>query len=226
MAINKEKAAKAKKTVKKSTPAVPQPEPVKAPPSRRIPRGLMVVVAVFLLLGLAFVVRRYLIAAKVTDRYISRLTVIRELEKQGGKQVLDSLIVKTLIMQEANKKEVNVSGKEVEDEIKGIEAELKQQGRNLEDTLLLQGMTRESLKEQILVQKTLEKLLADKIRVSDKEVEDFISENQAELPEGLTDAELRSQAKEQLKNQKLNDEAQKLLQDLRNRAEIQYFLNY
>jgi parvulin-like peptidyl-prolyl isomerase len=181
---------------------------------------------VLIALGLLFAARKYFVAASVNGRYISRFTVISELEKQGGKQVLESLISKNLLFQEASKKGVKVSSDEIDAKINAIEAELKKQGQDLDTVLGYQGMTRASLTEQTKLQLILEKMLGDKTKVTDKEVAKYIAENQASLPTDKTEKELNTLVKEQLASQKLSTEAQKFLQELKASAKINYFQSY
>ena len=56
-----------------------------------------------LVIALAYGFVKMFVAAYVNGRLISRLSVVRELEKQGGKKTLDALIIKSLIAQEAKK---------------------------------------------------------------------------------------------------------------------------
>jgi hypothetical protein len=62
------------------------------------------VVVILLLIGAAIYCKKLFIAASVDGSYISRMSVVRELEKQGGKKVLDTFITRQLIGQEARKK--------------------------------------------------------------------------------------------------------------------------
>ena len=74
--------------------------------------GIIVLVLVLLYFG-----RGLLIAATVNGRPIARISLISELEKQGGNETLQSLITKELIKQEASKNKVTVSKDEINGEI-------------------------------------------------------------------------------------------------------------
>lgn len=145
---------------------------------------------VIILIVLAFVFKGVFVAALVNGQPISRLSLIKELEKQGGKQTLASLINQTLILQEAKKKNINISEKEVNEEVKKIEEDLKKQGQNLDTALLTQGMTRGDLIAQLKIRKLVEKLLADQIKVTDKEVADYVEKNKETFPENISDKEI------------------------------------
>ena len=61
-------------------------------------------------------------------------------------------------------------------------------------------------KKQVIFQKEVEKLLGDKINVTDEEIEQYIKDNKISIPSGQ-EATARSQIKNNLRNQKLNTEA-------------------
>jgi parvulin-like peptidyl-prolyl isomerase len=72
----------------------------------------------------------------------------------------------------------------------------------------------------------VEKLLADKIKVTDTEISDYITKNKDTLPTNMTEAELRKNVEEQLKQQKLGSASQTWLDQLNKDAKINYFVNY
>ncbi len=185
-----------------------------------------IIIAVIIILAvLAYYYKGLFIAATINGSPITRLAVIEELEKVSGKQVLDSLITKKLINNEAIKKGVSVTSEEVDTEIKNIENQIKAQGQTLEQVLTAQKMKMEDLKQQILTKKTLEKSLVDKLQVAEAEIEQFIKDNNITIPKGQEEA-YRVQIIAQLKQQKLNSEAESLINSLRSQAVIKYFTNY
>ena len=181
---------------------------------------------VLVFITVVFLAKGLFIAAFVNGTPITRFALIKELEKQGGKRVLDSLVTRELILQEAKKKKVVVSSSEVDREIKKIEENTSKQGQNLDQLLTLQGMTRNDLKDQIRVQLTVEKLLASKTKVSDKEVDEFIQKNTPETEDETQKAPTKDEAREQLRQQKLQMEAPALIEQLKKNAKISTFVNY
>ena len=207
----------------------PRPET----PTRRINRSLamnkwflIAGLVIILIAGLLYLLRSLFIAAMVNGQPISRVSVISELERQSGKQALDTLITKTLITQEANKQGVTVSQDEVNTEIKRIEDNVKKQGQTLDQVLALQGMDRQALVDQIKIQKTVEKLLGKDIKITDKEVNDYIEKNKDALGSDPTSAATKTQVKDQLTQQKLSEKFQTWLQDLQKKAKIDHFVKY
>ena len=108
-------------------------------------------------------------------------------------------------------------------EIKKIEDQLKAQGQTLDQVLQFQGMDRTTLRDQIRLQKMVEKMVGE-IQVTDEEVEAFISENeQLANQEDTTPEQLQQQARDQLRQQKTDMKIQELIQNLRKNANIQFY---
>lgn len=194
--------------------------------SRTISVKTGVIVAVVLIAGaLAYGYKSLLIAATVNGSYISRLSVIRELEKESGKRVLDVLVTRKLIDEEARKKGISVGSDEIDEEIKKVDEQIKAQGQDLNQALEAQGVTFEDFKEQITIRKTMEKLLADKVQVTDEEVTQYIKDNKLTAPVG-GEANFTADVKKQLEQQKLNSEAMSFIESLRAQASIKYYAKY
>lgn len=196
-------------------------------PFRKTQRPFLfaVILLIAVLGGILYYFRAAFVAAMVNGEPITRIAVVRELEKQAGARALDSLVTETLIMQEARKKNISVNEKDIDTEVKKLDDSLKSQGQQLDQVLLLQGMTRERLREQIKIQKIVEKVLANKINVSDKEASDFIAKSKEDADEN-TKIPSKEEAKEQLKQQKLQKEFQTWLENVKKNAKISTFVNY
>jgi len=168
------------------------------------PLVIAIVIAAFLALILTalFFAKGLFIAATLNGSPISRLSVIKDLEKQGGKQTLEVIITQKLINTELAKQNISVTKEEVDQEIKKIEAQVTSQGGTLKDALAQQNMTEEKLREQITIQKKLEKVLADKVAVSDTEIDAYIKENKTTPPKDVKVEDFKKQIGDQLKQQK------------------------
>ncbi len=190
------------------------------------PLYIAIGVAVILIIFALFFAKGIFVAATVNGSPISRLSVIKELEKQGGKQALEAIIDKKLIETELNKQKVSVTKEDVDVEIEKIKAQVTAQGGTLEMALAQQGLTEEKLREQITIQKKLEKLLADKVAVTEAEIDTYIKDSKAAPPKDVKMEDFRKQISEQLKGQKFQQEAQKWVSDLTASAKIKYYVNY
>jgi len=185
-----------------------------------------IIIVVIIALGvLVYFYKGLFIAATVNGSPISRLAIIQKLEKASGKNLLDSLITEKLIQDEANAKKIVVSNDEINAEIKKVQDQITAQGGTLDAALSAQGMSMDDLKTRIILQKEVGELVADKINVTDEEVAQYIKDNKISIPEGQ-EAATNDQVKNELRNQKLDTEAQVLISDLKAKAKIRYFVNY
>ncbi|MCJ7805098.1 SurA N-terminal domain-containing protein [Patescibacteria group bacterium] len=192
----------------------------------RLPRWGIILIVVLGILGLAFIFRSLFVAALVNGRPVFRVQVISELEKQSGKTALDSLVSNQLILQEAFKKNIVIPTADVDNEVTRVEGLLKEQGTNLQDALTSQGLTMADWRDQIKIQMMLEKLLADKLTVTDAEIQDYFTKNKDVFDKNAKLADVKDQIIGQLKQQKLRDAYMIWIQDLKSKAKINYFINY
>lgn len=184
------------------------------------------VVIIILISALLYVFRGLFIAATVNGQVISRPALIQELDKKAGKQTLDALITRELILSEMKKKNITVTDAEVNSEISKIEASLSKQGRTLTDALSQQGLTKPDLIDQLRIQKMIEKLFAKDITVSGKDIDTFMEQNKDSIPAGQDSATVRTSAEAQIKQQKLTAKFQTWLADLQKKAKIQRFVSF
>ncbi len=179
-----------------------------------------VVALVIGILGLGFFFKNKLVVVFVNGQPIFRASYVKELEVQAGKQIIETLITKKLILQEAKSQKVKVTKQEIEEEIKTVEALADQQGLSLEQLLEFQGITKSQLEEEIKLQKTIKKIVGKDIEVSDEEINKYIEENREFLDEATSDEELKEVVSNQLKQQKLTEKVRELVGKLQQEAKI------
>lgn len=181
---------------------------------------------VFIIGALLFYFKSVVVAATVNGMPISRLSIVQQLEKQGGKETLDSMITKKLIENEIESKGVDVPDSVVDQEIKTIEEGLVTQNKTtLKEALIAQNMSEQDLRMQIKMQKQIEKILGDKIIVTEQEVQKFIDDSKTPLPKE-NEKEMKDQIEQQLREQKIKDEVRQLVTALRTQAKIKYYVTY
>lgn len=184
--------------------------------------GIVIVLAV---ISLLYIARSLFIAATVNGSPIGRLSVIQRLERDSGREVIDALINKKLVDTEARKNNVDITDQDIDAEVKKIDETIIAQGGTLEEALKSENLTVRELKEQILVQKQAEALLAEKTKVEDSEIDQYITQSGVTPPAG-EEAAYREQVRDQLESQKLSEEFSKLIDRLRSEAKIRYYVNY
>lgn len=185
----------------------------------------IIIFCILLVIGLIYFFRSVFVAASVNGDVISRLEVINRLEKNGGGQMLDSLITESLIKGEAKKKGIVVTDEEMNTEMVKLETQFTGQGTTLDAALEASGLTRDNLKEQILIQKQLEKLLGSSTEVTDAEVTKYITDNKITITKSK-EIPTRVQIKEQLVAEKMSLQVDALLTNLKGQAKIKYYVQY
>lgn len=220
----------AKVKTEKTTPITPiddSQETVESGRSVKVHKSTLIFAALIILLGiLLYLGRGLIVAAVVNGQPISRVAVVQETEKASGKQVMASLIRNTLVEQEASKKNVTVSDKEINDQIKTIEDNLSKQGQKLDQMLTMEGMTKDDLRKIIRLDILVTKLVGKDIKISDKDINNYIASNKDVLPKGKSDKELKQFAKEQLQKAQLPQKAQAWFAELEKKAKIVKFVDY
>ncbi len=218
-----------KKTVKNSSPSFFSR--IAALPSRLPsinPVKLSIVLAIAGIVALLYFFQGEYLFAKVNGKPITTAAVLQELEmvkRNEVSEVVNIMIDKSLLMSEAEKRGITVSEEDIDKEMKATEEQLKQTGQSLDSQLALLGMTREGLRENYRIQKSVEQMLGE-TKVSDEEVADYIESNQDLLPQDQDEEEIRSMVRGQLTQQKLAQSYQELITKLRNEADIQEFRPY
>jgi parvulin-like peptidyl-prolyl isomerase len=193
----------------------------------KISKRYAVIAAIILgVLLVGFVAVKLSVAAVVNGVPISRWSIIRELEKKAGDQLLQQKITERLLDSKISKANISVSSSQVDAEIQKITEQVSKQGGTLDQALSQQGMTMDDLREQITKQKQLEGLLSEKLVISDAEVEAYIKDSKATPHEGESPEDLKKEVKDQLKQQKLQTEVGLYMQNLVKEANIIHLVKY
>jgi foldase protein PrsA len=186
-------------------------------------KALLFVVPILIVLGLGYYFRSELIVATVNGSPVTRVDLIKELEAQSRQQAIETLVTKRIILQEAKKTGATVSDDEVNAELDKIKASVSAQGGDFEEILALQGLTIESLREQIRLQSLLVQMATSGVQITDEDVAAYVEENLDMFPEEMTDEEKLAEARAALEQQKNSLAVQQWLQELKDNAEIVYF---
>lgn len=96
----------------------------------------------------------------------------------GGSQMLDNLIQEELVQQEAKKKGIVISDKDVEGEIAQIKKQFSSDSE-FQAALQQSNMTLEDLKKQLPMQIRIRKLVELRAKVTDEEVKQYFEDNRA-----------------------------------------------
>jgi parvulin-like peptidyl-prolyl isomerase len=189
-------------------------------------RSLILAIIVIVLAVAVFFGKSLVIAATVNGQPISRLAIIKDLETQSGKATLDSIITRTLVYQEANKKNISVTEKDIDGEVSKIQKQFQAQGQNLDALLATQGLTRERFRDEVKVQLLVTKILGDQAKVTDKEFSDFLEKNKDLIANEKDQEAAKKSLRQQMEKQKLAQKYQEWIAKVKKNAKINYFVNY
>lgn len=201
-------------------------EPVAVKPPMSFKKRLFIVLAVLAVGYFLFSSKELFVAATVNGYPVSRLAVVRELEAQGGQQVLDSIVSEMLIAQEARKAKINITEQEIDAKVEEIRKQLSQQGQDLDSLLEAQQVGKDKFRKQIKTQLYVEKLLGDKVEVTDEKLKQFIEANKSFLPTDLSEEELKEMARQELVQQELANQYSAWMAEVKKNADINYFVEY
>lgn len=162
--------------------------------------------------------------AKVNGQTISRAEFYKELEKSQGSTVLEDMITKKIIFQEAKKNNISVSDSDIQNELDLIRSSVAQQGATLEDILAYQGMTYDQLVENVKIQKILEQLLKDSTSVSDDEIKARYDENRDIYGKDKTYEQLKEDIRYQIYQEKVTASYKSWINEKVNSSEIYRYL--
>ncbi len=216
------------------TPVVPEPTVPAPTPKKKISfpkitlsnRTLLLSFVAIAILGSAYGYRHLLIAATIDGQPVSRLTVIRQLEKEGGASALDALITERLITVAAAKAKIVIAPADIDAELSKITDQVTSQGLTLEQALAQQGLTLDDIRVKITIRKQLERLIGDKLTVTDQDIDNYLTETKLTLPKDMSETDFRDRVRAQLTSQKFGAEADRWITSARQKAKIEYFLDY
>jgi foldase protein PrsA len=179
------------------------------------------ILAIAALVLLAVYKKDLFIAAMVNGSPITNLELQMKLNKQFRTQTLNQLINEKIILTEAIKKNAVASDAEINNKIAEIEKSVGG-AESLNALLSQQGQTRDSIREQIKLQLSIEKLYANEASVSAEEVAAFIEQNSEQL-RATDSAGQEKEAEELIKSQKLSQLFSQKFQELKEKAKVQIF---
>ncbi len=182
-------------------------------PSKRLTLPLILVLVVIALLYLG---SKYFVVAMVDGKPITRIEYYQALDQRYGKDLREQMIAEKLITDEAQKRGISVTDKEVQDEIKKFEQQQGGAGQ-LDQILVSQGLSRTDFNKLVKLQLLRQKMFAN-AQVTDQEINQYIEQNKDQLPDlatadASTSAKIKNDVKTQLAQQKTNSDFSAWLKD-------------
>lgn len=146
-----------------------------------------------------------------------------KLRQSYGETVISQMIDEKIIRQEARNQDVEISDEEVEKEIEQLEKDYGG-ADELDNQLEMNGTSRARLEDQIETVLIVQKILGDDIEITEQEKKDFYEEYKDVLfteNEDPTYEESEEKIEEILTEQKVSQELQPWLAELKDEANIQ-----
>lgn len=180
-------------------------------------------VLMLLVISLYFLDKRINVA-KVNGQPITRMELYKELEKKDAKAVLEEIITKKIILQEAKKQGIVVSQDDVNNELAKINESVKKQGATLNEVLEMQGVSYEQLIENIKIQKILEEILKGEINVTDEEIKTQYDQNKDVYGKEKSFEDLKEDIRFQLYQERITAAYRKWIEEKRNSSKVENYL--
>lgn len=179
---------------------------------------------VLIIVGLILLVnfkKGWFIAAMINGSPVTNLELQMKLNQQFRSQTLNQLINEKIILGEAAKNNAVATDEEITKKVQDIETSVGG-AKAFDDILSSQGQDRNTIKEQIKLQLTIEKLYQNEATVSAQEVDKFLETNKSQL-RATDSAQQAKEAEDLLKQQKLSQIFNEKFQVLRQSAKITIF---
>ncbi|MBI2330328.1 SurA N-terminal domain-containing protein, partial [Candidatus Daviesbacteria bacterium] len=168
----------------------------------RSSKSFYIILIIAGVLLLAIYKKSWFIAAIVNGSPITNLELQIRLNQQFRSQTLNQMVNEKIILSEAAKNSATATEAEVSKKISEIESSVGGV-QGLDALLSQQGQTRQSIRGQIKLQLTIEKLYATEATVSAEEASKFIETNKQFL-QATDSAGQQKEAYDSLKSQKLS----------------------
>jgi hypothetical protein len=189
---------------------------------KQMTKWYVLIAVILLIVGLGYKNKNLFLAGMVGKTPIFKWQLDQALEKKYGKQEFDAMVIDALVQKEAASKKISITQKELTDKEDSIKKQLPA-NTTLEDFLKTQGMTKEDFNTAIKNQLLVEKLLSNDIKVTDAEIEDFITKNKESFSSSDS-AAIKQQATDYLQQQKLSQKFQDWLTEVKKQITVQSYL--
>ncbi|HCB22989.1 hypothetical protein A3B42_03370 [Candidatus Daviesbacteria bacterium RIFCSPLOWO2_01_FULL_38_10] len=187
----------------------------------RSSKKFYLVILIIGILLLAIYKKAWFIAAMVNGSPITNIELQMKLNEQFRTQILNQLTNEKIILDEARKNNALATDEEITKKIQEIETSVGG-AKAMDEILSSQGQDRISIKNQIRLQLSIEKLYSNEATVSALEVDKFLEINRDQL-RATDSAQQVKEAEDLLKQQKLSQIFNEKFQILRQNAKIIIF---
>lgn len=184
-------------------------------------RKLFIILILVGLILLAYYKKNWFVAAMVNNQPITNFELLSRMNQQFRQQTINQMVNEKIIKDEGRKKGVTISKNDIDNKISQLEQNVG--GAEVLDSLLTQqGQTKSSIRSQLAIQLTIEKLYSKEATTSSEEVDKFILDNKDSL-RATESATQKKEAEETIKQQKLSQIFEEKFRALKQAANIKIF---
>jgi hypothetical protein len=224
---SKQKVSKVKSQVVKDSLSTDVSESSMKPTKKRsVFKTLVLILFLALLAAFLYLSKSLFVVAVVNGKPVFTYTLIKQLEKQYGKTVLDDMVAKELVKQTIRQEKAEPSAEDIKTEIDKIVKNLETQGTTLDAALTKEGITQKQLEETIAVQKGMEKILQSELVVTEDEIKKYFTENKTAFGKDAKFEDFEESIKSQLSQDKMSAAFQTWYTKLKSDSDIKYFTSF
>jgi len=161
--------------------------------------------------------------AKVNGEAISETELNARLKTRAGKQVLEQMITEKLILQEAKKRKVTISDKQIDDRVAQIKKQFPDE-KAFQDNLNANNMTIDQVREQLKLQLIVKELLKKKLVPTDAEMKTYFERNKDTVYKDKKYKDVKKDIEGNLRQKNIYEGTQDLIKQLKDKAEIENYL--
>lgn len=191
----------------------------KAMMSPRVMTTLIIVVAIALL---TYKFGPWLVPAIADGKPVTRFAIWNRLEKSYGQQALDDMLNETILDSAIAKSGVIVEQSAIDAQIESLNKQFESLG-GLDEALKQRGLTRTELEKQVRTQLSVEKVLADKVSVTDEEIRAEFDANKATLYKDQKIEDVKGTIGTSLKDGKLREAFLTWFAEIKEQAKVKNF---
>ena len=181
-----------------------------------------VAIAVSFFLGLWF--RNFIPIAIVDGQFVNRTEFVSLLVEQAGKSVMQKIVIKKYVNDEAKRRKIKVTKEELQEQIKFVSDRLKREHATFEQYLAVQKLTERQFLEEMDLQLKVKKIFGPGILVTTKEIDQYLKDHKIVKGKGAIYESQKIDVYDALFKAKLQNAFKIFLIDKLKKAKIHYFI--
>ncbi len=181
-----------------------------------------VTIAISFLLGIWF--RNLIPVAIVDGQFVTRSEFTSLLLERSGRDVMQRIIIKKFVNDEAHRRKVTVVKKEIQEQIDIVLNKLKKEHATFQQYLNMQNLTEKQFVEELELQLKVKKMFGPAIVITNKEIDTYLREHKIVKGIGAIYQSQKVDIYDALFKQKLQNEFRLFIARRLKDARIHYFI--